>query len=384
MPGLRVYHFATESQWSTDAGNYRPYSSNCFVKSPKEQDGFGFSELPAFLSEIKPDIVLIYTDAYYTALYLKYLNDAIPTKTYQIWSYLDQIYQSQPRGQLQYISQNVDKYFVFNSFWKGRLEAQGVTHPIIVLEHGYSATDHPVIPQARAILGLPSESNIILSVNRNQLRKRLDIVLAATAEVIARHPERDIQLFCLCDDGRKGGHPLREVFAQELAKRKLPATLLDRLTLIPDTTPHTDEQINLYYNAADVGIAVPDAEGFGLSPFEMMGAGKPVVLSDHGAFSSYATPENSRLCPIVYNYYAPAAISAVAGEATACHWLDVANALDELLSDAELRQQVGAAARRTVLEHTWARAATPLLKEINNYMSEHCSNATSKASVGKV
>ena len=143
---------------------------------------------------------------------------------------------------------------------------------------------------------------------------------------------------------------------------------MDRLTLIPDSTPHTDEQINLFYNAADVGIAVPDAEGFGLSPFEMMGAGKAVVLSDHGAFSSYATPENSRICPITSTYYAPAIISAVAGEATACHWLDVANNLDDLLNNPELRQQVGEAARRTVLGRTWSKVATPLVKEIEKYM----------------
>jgi hypothetical protein len=49
-----------------------------------------------------------------------------------------------------------------------------------------------------------------------------------------------------------------------------------------------DEDINMFYNAADVGINTADGEGSGLCNFEQMGVGVPQVVPDIGGFRSSA------------------------------------------------------------------------------------------------
>jgi len=54
-----------------------------------------------------------------------------------------------------------------------------------------------------------------------------------------------------------------------------------------------DDDINVFYNLADVGVNSADGEGWGLCNFEQMGVGVPQVVPDIGGFKEFITSSNS-------------------------------------------------------------------------------------------
>jgi glycosyltransferase involved in cell wall biosynthesis len=79
-----------------------------------------------------------------------------------------------------------------------------------------------------------------------------------------------------------------------------------------------DEEINLFYNSADVGITTADGEGFGLCQFEQMGVGIPQVLPDIGGFKEFCHSNNSILVKPAVRYYVPNGFSHEGAEDHAC------------------------------------------------------------------
>jgi glycosyltransferase involved in cell wall biosynthesis len=125
-----------------------------------------------------------------------------------------------------------------------------------------------------------------------------------------------------------------------------------------------DEEINMFYNAADVGISTSDGEGWGLCQFEQMGVGVPQVVPDIGGFKEFCTTENSVLVKPTVRYYLPNNFSPVGGEAWACNPHDVCVAMEEYVLNSELREKHGAAAKAKVQEYTWERSCETLIRRL--------------------
>jgi len=79
---------------------------------------------------------------------------------------------------------------------------------------------------------------------------------------------------CVCDKGEKGGWWIFEIFQRELKLRNVSTEMFaNRLMVSSQDMIFKDEDINMFYNVADVGISTADGEGFGLCQFEQMGVG---------------------------------------------------------------------------------------------------------------
>jgi hypothetical protein len=109
-----------------------------------------------------------------------------------------------------------------------------------------------------------------------------------------------------------------------------------------------DAEINVFYNAADVGISTADGEGWGLCQFEQMGVGVPQVVPDIGGFKEFCTAENSVLVKPTVRYYLPTTFSPVGGEAMACDPHAVCLGMEEYVLNSELREKHGLAAKKKV------------------------------------
>jgi glycosyltransferase involved in cell wall biosynthesis len=331
------------------------------------QAGFGFTALPEIIRRKKPHVVMIYNDLAVVSQFMDAIRASGIPRTFKVWVYCDQVYNTQHQVFLDRLNRDVDRIFAFSPHWKRCLKDQGVTRPIDVLLHGFNSKQAFPIPKelARKTVSLPNDIFLFMNLNRNQPRKRYDILMMAFVELIVKYPTKPVYLLCICDAGQKGGWPLFELYARELKLRGGSVEQFgQRLIIASQDMAYKDEEINMFYNAADVGITTADGEGWGLCQFEQMGVGVPQVVPDIGGFKEFCTAENSVLVKPKHRYYLPTIQCPVGGEAEACDPHDVCLAMEEYLLDSAKRAAHGAAAREKVVGYTWERACEMLVKRL--------------------
>lgn len=372
VPNLDLIHFGFQKHPSP-APDFRPYPSNVDVidaaslENPLQQ-GFGFQALVEQIKKKNPHVVMIYNDMAVVSKFLEEIRKTglIP-RPFKVWVYCDQVYDCQHQAMIDLLNRDTDRVFTFTNYWKKQLKEQGVTRPIAILGHGFDPKTFFTVPKdlARKSLKLPEDVFIIMSLNRNQPRKRYDIMLMAFVELLAKYPTKPIVLLCICDKGEKGGWWLFDIFVRELKKKSLSIEQFgSRLMISSQDMAFKDEDINILYNIADVGISTADGEGWGLCTFEQMGVGIPQVVPDIGGYKEYCSSSNTMLVKPAHSYYLPSVYSAVGGEAHVCNPHDVCMAIEEYLNDSEKRKTHGQKAKETVSGYTWSNAVKGLVKAI--------------------
>ncbi len=380
---LSVTHFGFQKQ-PVVPPMYRPYPPNIKVidaaalekptpGGPPPQ-GFGYNALPDVIRKEKPHVVLIYNDMGVVTRFLEEIRKSGIPRDFKVWIYVDQVYNTQMQAFIDVINRDADRVFAFTNYWKKCIKDQGVIRPIDVLGHGF---EHDVFKpmgrsEARKKANIPEEPFVIVNLNRNQPRKRYDILMMAFAELVVKYPTKPIFLLCVCDKGEKGGWWLYEIYQRELKMRGVnPEQFMQRLLLSSQEMNYRDEDINVFYNLADIGINTADGEGWGLCNFEQMGVGIPQVVPDIGGFKEFCNAENSMLVKAKYRYHLPIVHSPVGGEAEAVDPHDVCLAIEEYLMDSSKREAHGKKARETVLGYTWERATQSLIRRLKQEKEDY-------------
>jgi glycosyltransferase involved in cell wall biosynthesis len=369
QPWLELVHFGFQRHPAVP-DTFRTYPAGVDVidaaamEKPPQQ-GFGFQQLPDVIRRKEPDVVLIYNDMSIVARFLEEIRKSGIPRTFKIWVYIDQVYNTQMQMFLDILNRDADRVFAFTNYWKKCIKDQGITRPLDIILHGFDSKRFFPIPRelVRKNMGLPQDAFLIMSLNRNQPRKRYDILVMAFVELVVKYPTKPIFMLCICDKGEKGGWWIFELFQRELKLRGVNVEQFgNRLMLSSSDMTFKDEDINMFYNAADVGISTADGEGFGLCNFEQMGVGVPQVVPDIGGFKEFCKPENTVLVKPKYKYYLPSAFSPVGGEAWACDPHDVCLGLEEYVLNTDKKDAHGKAAREHIMTYTWDRAMAPLVK----------------------
>lgn len=377
MPDVKLTHFAFQKN-SGPLPVTRKYPANVVeidaatLEPPVQpgqppNQGFGFGALPAKIREHKPHVVMIYNDFAVISTFLEAINKSGIERNFKIWIYADQVYTLQHKPYLDAINRDSDRVFAFSEFWRDTLKKMGIIRPIEVINHGFAASDFPVVPKeiARKQIGIPENVFLYMSLNRNQPRKRLDLLIMAFVELITKYPQKPICMMMVCDKGEKGGWNLFEIFARELKLRNAPLEMFgSRLMITSKDMNFRDDEINMLYNAADVGVSCAEGEGWGLCSFEMMGVGKPQVLSDIGGHKDFCDKDNSQLIKPHGRYYLPACYSGIGGEAHVVDPHDVCLGMEAYLLDSELLEKHGKASREKVCSYTWEKVTGALRKRL--------------------
>jgi glycosyltransferase involved in cell wall biosynthesis len=375
LPWLSVVHYGIQGM--KELCPDRTYPSNVKVydvlaMEKKRQNGFGFEELAGALVTESPDLVMIYNDIGVVCQYLEVMENTkkgLKGAGWATWVYLDQVYNTQPPDLLEILNAKADQIFTFTKEWRTILQKQGITRPIDVLAHGVDpALLKPTISraEARTTLKIPDDTFLFLNVNRNQPRKRLDLLIMAFAELIVKHPQKPIFLMCLCDKGEKGGYPLFDIFARELQLQGAnPEHFANRLMVSAHSMQFTDEEIRLFYAAADAGVSTADGEGFGLCAFEQMALGVPQVLSDVVGHREYCNEMNSVLVKTKTRYYQPHCMTILSGESNAVQPSDFAAGMAQYVLHDDMRRLHGAAAATTVAAYTWPAVTVRLVRHLS-------------------
>jgi glycosyltransferase involved in cell wall biosynthesis len=373
LPWLSLTHYGFQKfPEQKFAEGFRVYPSNVHVidaaanEKPFEQ-GFGFKQLPDVIKSVAPDIVMIYNDMSIVGKFIVDIDKSNIPRSFKLWVYCDQVYNTQLQGYLDMLNLKAERIFAFTNGWKKCLKDQGITRPIDVILHGFESDVYKQLPrnEIRKKLKIPEEAFVYLNVNRNQPRKRYDILIMAFAELVVKYPTKPVFMMCICDKGEKGGWWIFELYQRELKLRGVNIEMFaNRLMLSSQDMIFTDDDINVFYNLADAGVNSADGEGWGLCNFEQMGLGVPQVVPNIGGFKEFCKAENSVLVEAKHKYYLPMVYSPVGGEAWAMEPSDLCIGMEEYLLDSEKLKKHGEAARATVLGYTWERAAEPLIRRL--------------------
>jgi glycosyltransferase involved in cell wall biosynthesis len=376
-PWLDLTHFGFQKHPQAPQ-QYRPYPVGVDVidaaalENPPQQ-GFGYQALVDTIRKKKPHVVMLYNDMVVVTRFLEEIRKSGINRDFKIWVYCDQVYDCQLQGMIDVLNRDADRVFAFTPYWKKQLKDQGITRPLSIMGHGFDPKTFFTVPRdlARKSLKLPDDVFVIMNLNRNQPRKRQDIMIMAFVELAVKYPTKPIVMLCICDKGEKGGWWLFEIFVRELKKRGVPIEQFgNRLMISSQDMVFKDEDINVLYNIADVGISTAEGEGWGLCTFEQMGVGIPQVVPDVGGYKEYCTNDNSMIVKPKYNYYLPSVYSPVGGEAQACDPHDICLALEEYLNDSDKKKRHGAKAKETVLAYTWEKVTAELVKRLDEERQE--------------
>ena len=374
---LSLIHFGFQKHPQVSP-TYRPYPSSVEVidaaalETPLQQ-GFGYQGINEVIRTKQPDVVMIYNDMAVVTRFLEEIRKTNLSRKFKIWVYCDQVYDCQMQGMIDILNRDADRVFAFTSYWKEQLKQQGVTRPLSILGHGFDPKLFFTVPKelARKSLKLPEDAFVVMSLNRNQPRKRYDILITAFTELIVKYATKPIVLLCICDKGEKGGWWLFEIFVRELRKRGVPIEQFgNRLMISSQDMAFSDEDINILYNIADVGVSTAEGEGWGLCTFEQMGVGIPQVVPDIGGYKEYCKKDNSIVVKPKYSYYLPSVYSPVGGEAQVCDPHDVCLAIETYVNDSEKCKAHGKKAKETVLSYSWESAVESLVKCLKREQEE--------------
>lgn len=290
-PKYRLSHLATGYQ-----GDPHPYPWDLYP-AHLGGDSYGIGRLPSLIEVLCPDLVIALHDLWIQREYMKVLRPYADRLKVILYCPVDSSpiipdFAAELLG--------ADAVAVFNSFSQQQLieAVQGLVPqapsvsipPIKVMPLGVN-TDlfYPLSPgsltrqdrtESRKILfkDMPGSDAwfIVLNANRNQPRKRIDLTVAGFAQ-FARDKPDNVRLLLHMSLQDSGWH------VHQIAKRY---GIEDRLLLSGewDQLPSlSSEQLNLIYNACDVGINTSVGESWGLTSFEHAATGAAQIVPDHTA-----------------------------------------------------------------------------------------------------
>ncbi len=334
----------------------------------KGESVYGYDQILPLIERIQPAIVFLLYDIPFQPVYLERLREASPNLKIVMYSPVE----SGPIApELTLRLQGVTRYVLFTEYGRREIESSlqfvrqddpGFQFPALeVIPHGVdrdrfyplNGDDAGVeaIPTRRLIarrkLGFDDPDHlhafIVLNANRNMPRKRIDLTIQGFAQ-FARDKPANVKLYlhmATADTGWNVGI---------LAKRY---GIFDRLIMskADNAQPEfSDEQLNLLYNACDVGLTTTTGEGWGMVSFEHAATMAAQIVPRHTSLADLWAGAAEFVEPVMTLTYP--------GNLTEAHMVTadgVAAALQKLYADREHRETLAAAAYRnaTRTELNW-------------------------------
>lgn len=244
-------------------------------------DRFGVGRIQQILEKEKPDFFICLNDIWICNQIWERVHFLKAQFDFKFIAYFPTDSEWYPLPMLRYIK-DWDFAITFTVQQAQRLMAHGVQPKKMgVVPHGLDRDKFFEIDQreARKRLGLPQDKFIVFNGNRNQPRKCIDQTIKAFAEFCV---DKDDALLYLNMAEKDLGWHVKELLETELRRRGVDPT--QKVALTPNMNYQAappDEQLNLIYNAADVGINTANGEGWGLVPFEHAMCRKAQVVPNH-------------------------------------------------------------------------------------------------------
>ena len=143
---------------------------------------------------------------------------------------------------------------------------------------------------------------------------------------------------------------LMDVLENEIKFRDVPFEYAKN-TIISVNSPQnlSDRDINILYNACDVGLNTADGEGFGLCGFEGLAIGKAQITSYVGGMREFFNDNIALVIKPKLNIYLDCKNNGIGGVAELCDPHDVAEAFWKYFSNPELQNKHAVRGRQHIL-----------------------------------
>jgi D-inositol-3-phosphate glycosyltransferase len=214
------------------------------------------------------------------------------------------------------------------------------TEKIVIIPPGVDTSRFYPIPtdEAKEFIGVQPCENLCLFVGRIEPLKGIDILIDALA--ILRQQGMEMCLSIIGGDPN-GGEEGTNVEMERLQAIREKAGMQDFIAFLgkrnQDTLPY-------YYSAAEAVVVPSQYESFGMVAMEAMACGTPVVASQVGGLA-FLVQDN------VTGFTVPVDEPAALAEKLAI-----------LMTDPNLRQQMGEQAAEFAKEYAWEKIASRILK----------------------
>ena len=330
--------------------------------------GFGFDQIVEYVNQNKPNVIVIYNDFVVVSNILEKLKTCT-YKDFKVIVYIDQVYLSQKKEFIKRLNDQADFVITFTPYWDNIIKEQGMTKPSDFLQHGFDPLRNYPVPKklARMHFGLKQEDFIVINTCRNQPRKRLDYMMIAWAEFVSRHQGESVKLL-IGTHPTNGSWNLIEIYERELRLRGM--TIEDgmkHIILIDNPQQLTDEDLNILYNVADIGINTTMGAGFELTNFEHAGIGCPQVAPYIGGIRDFLDKTCAQVITPTIPFYTDTSFDGCPGCAELCNPIDFTDAIEAYYADEDLRKEHGAKARERILKnYKWSDLGEKFYKIIKN------------------
>jgi D-inositol-3-phosphate glycosyltransferase len=336
-----------------------------YPTNPKGGDVFAAFQAQRMIEQIGPDLVFILHDIWCFEHYLKILGPYRDRLRIVGYIPLDgKIINEENAAPLE----RADRVVVYTKFAQKEFEGaferlrakRGGEFPAVdVIPHGVDRDRFRPFPQLKQasfaspgrteakkkvfpVSADPENSFIVLNASRFDKRKRVDLTVAGFARFAAGKPA-NVRL-CLHHAilGEPENDRIRSLIAQ--------FGLQDRVYLNPLAGGVVgDAELNLLYNACDVGINTSMGEGWGLVSFEHGAAGAAQIVPDHSACTEVWRGRGELMEPArrIIPEFSVLEMGEVSAEG-------VATALENLYANPQRRQQLAQAAHEAALNPDYA------------------------------
>jgi glycosyltransferase involved in cell wall biosynthesis len=334
------------------------------------------NQLDAVLGEFEPDIVLVVGPPFLVRPLLDQMQHHQPLRRIVLYAAIEAELTDPIVLDVLGAADSVLTYcdFARESIFALAARARRVSAlpPVHTIGHGVAARDRFKLLEQRSdreamrrirARAFPDEPRLhgddflILNANRVYARKRHDLTVRGFAQ-FARNTGAETQLYLhtlfITEDERAA--------IVNLAAEEGVANRVHLSAGVERARPRSDEELNLLYNACDVGLNTAMGEGFGLVSFEHALTEAPQIIPDHTGLREYwdgaaeLVPTETRHS-IFYEY----------GEMCAVSPGGVAEALQRLHGNFAHRTKMGLAARARAAsdKYSWNKVSARLVQALS-------------------
>lgn len=264
----------------------------------------GTAVLEDIFKEVRPDLCVVNNDVWVVNRYSEILQPYIQAGVTKFFGYVPIDGGPYHRSLVQEMYQwtGVGTY---TNFGAKVLKNAGIIHDVEVIPHGTNTHDFFPIDKAdaRRELGLRDDVFLVFNGNRNQPRKRYDLMVKGFAQFLKGKEKDTIGLFAHGGLRPNNGWNVPALLEREMQQLGVNTNQKVLYQLTDKPYPHnmvSKEKLNILYNAVDIGINTCQGEGWGLVNTEHAVCGVPQIVPNHSSLGELFSDGKGVLMPVSY------------------------------------------------------------------------------------